>query len=137
MSSFGRVSYLAVVGEASEGGDVLHGQVGLRGSRPNVSLLTDAVDLLVHLDIVETCQGSVWVGVGINVQGTGDGVNKGGNSEGRHLVQSSYNPVPKKMKYSKDRRLAWCCHPQPISQTARHNQLGLEQNITKGLFLYQ
>lgn len=44
-------SYLAVVGEASEGGDVLDGQIGLRGSRSDVSLLTDAVDLLVHLKI--------------------------------------------------------------------------------------
>lgn len=53
-------SYLAVVGEASEGGDVLDGQVGLRGSGPDVSLLTDAVDLLVHLiechKGMETCK---------------------------------------------------------------------------------
>lgn len=46
------MTYLPVVRESAEGGDVLHRQVGLRRGGPDISLLPDAVDLLVQLGTV-------------------------------------------------------------------------------------
>lgn len=43
------LTHLAVVREATERSDVLHCEISFRGSRCYVSLLADAVDLLIHL----------------------------------------------------------------------------------------